>query len=209
MAVAVNINDVLAGHVALEIECVDRVLLNAYVPALQMPGQVVRFLTAHRDQPIPSPALMGQIGNRFVGQVKAFAAANRIPLLRLGVPDRSRWDDRKLDHVRPYLDEAEREGRFGVVAIVSCQEFQHVYSARNRATKPGAVWFEFFTERRRVGAYYFYVHDREFGPGFVKLCTYFPYPARVWVNGHEWAKRQAERAGIEFAALFERVRGVR
>jgi hypothetical protein len=201
MAAAVNINDVLAGHIALEIECVDRMLLNAYVPGLQMPGQVVRFLTGHRGHPIPSPALLGQIGNRFVGQVKAFAAANGIPLLRLGVPDRSRWDDRKLDHVRPYLEAAERDGRFGVVAIVACQEFAHVYSARNRATKPGAVSFEFFIERRRVGAYYFYLHDREFGPAFIKICTYFPYPARVWVNGHEWSKRQAQRAGLAFEAL--------
>jgi hypothetical protein len=201
MASVANINDVLAGHVALEVECVDRLYLNAYVPGLQVPGQVVRFLTGHRGFPIPSPAVMGQLGNRFVAEVKAFAAANRIPLLRLGTPDRTRWDDRKLDHVRPYLDQAERDDRFGVVAIVSCQEFQWVYSARNRAPKPGVVWFEFFKERRRVGAYYFYFLDHEFGAGFVKICTYFPYPARVWVNGHEWAKRQAQRAGIEYTAL--------
>jgi hypothetical protein len=201
MASVANINDVIEGHVALEVQCVDRLLLNAYVPGLQVPGQVVRFLTGHRGHPLPSPALLGQIGNRFVRQVKAFAAANRVPLLRLGVPDRSRWDDRKLDHVRPYLQAAERDGRFGVVAIVSCQEFAHVFSARNRATRPGAVSFEFFIERRRVGAFYFYFHDREFGPGFVRICTYFPYPARVWVNGHEWSKRQAQRAGIEFQAL--------
>jgi hypothetical protein len=201
MASVANINDVIEGHVALEVECVDRMLLNAYVPGLQVPGQVVRFLTGHRGHPIPSPAVLGQIGNRFVSQVKAFARLNGIPVLRLGVPDRSRWDDRKLDHVRPYLEAAERDGRFGVVAIVSCQEFAHVFSARNRATKPGAVWFEFFKERRRVGAFYFYFHDREFGPGFIKICTYFPYPARVWVNGHEFSKRQARRVGIAFEAL--------
>ena len=34
-----NINDVLEGHVVLEIESVDRLLLNAYVAALQVPGQ--------------------------------------------------------------------------------------------------------------------------------------------------------------------------
>jgi len=38
---------------------------------------------------------------------------------------------------------------------------------------------------------HFYVLDPEFGPGFIKLCTYFPYPAKVWLNGHQWAKRQA------------------
>jgi hypothetical protein len=122
-------------------------------------------------------------------------------LLRLKTPDRTRWDDRKLDHVRPYLEAAERERRFGVVAIVACEEFQWVFSARNRSRTPGTVWFEFFRERRRVGAYYFYILDPDFGPGFIKLCTYFPYPARVWLNGHEWSKRQADHAGIEYRAL--------
>ena len=110
-------------------------------------------------------------------------------------------DDRKLDHVRPYLDAAEAEGRVGVVAIVAAQEFQWVFSAKNRSPKPGVVSFEFVKEERRVGMYYFYILDAEFGPGFIKICTYFPYPAKVWCNGHEWAKRQARRAGIAFTEL--------
>jgi hypothetical protein len=201
MASVANINDVLEGHVALEIECVDRLYLNAYVPILQVGGQVVRFLCGHLGHQIPSPALLGPIGNRFRREVKAFAAEREIPILQLRKPERSRWDDRKLDHVRQYLDAAEREGRFGVVAIVACQEFQWVLSGRNRATHPNAVSFDFFKEERRVGIYYFYILDPDFGPGFIKICTYAPWPAKVWLNGHEWAKRQATRAGLAFTAL--------
>ncbi len=122
-----NINDVLEGHVALEIECADRLYLNAYVPALQVGGQVVRFLCGHLQHPIASAALLQPIGNRFRREVKAFAAERRIPILELKKPDRSRSDDRKLDHVQPYLERAEREGRYGVVAIVACQEYQSVF----------------------------------------------------------------------------------
>jgi hypothetical protein len=43
MASVTNINEVLEGHVALEVECVDRLYLNAYVPLLQVGGQVVSF----------------------------------------------------------------------------------------------------------------------------------------------------------------------
>jgi hypothetical protein len=202
MADVANINDVLEGHVALEVECVDRLYLNAYVPGLQVGGQVVRFLCGHLGKPIASAALLAPIGNRFRGEVKAFAAERGVPILQLGKPDRSRWDDRKLDHVRPYLERAEREGRYGVVAIVACQEFQWVLSARNRQRKPGArPNFEFFKEDRRVGIYYFYILDPEFGPAFIKLCTYAPWPAKVWLNGHEWVKRQALRAGIGYTEL--------
>jgi hypothetical protein len=201
MASVANINDVLEGHVALEIECVDRLLLNAYVPGLQVPGQLVRFLCGHLGHPIPSPALLGRIGDRFRAETRRFVRARGIPVVRLGAPDRRRWDDRKLDHVRPHLERAEREGRFGVVALVVTEEFQRVWSARNRSRKPGVASLDFFWEKRRVGAYYFYILDPEFGPAFIKICTYGPWSAKVWVNGHEWAKRQALRAGLGFTEL--------
>jgi hypothetical protein len=196
-----NINEVLDGHVALEVECVDRLYLNAYVPNLQVGPQVNHFLERHLGNPIGSPALVEKIGNRFRREVKAFAAAHRVPILALKKPDRTRWDDRKLDHVRPYLERAERAGRCGVVAIVAAQEFQWVYSATKRTGASGGIYFVWAKQERRVGVYYFYVLDREFGPGFIKICTYFPYPAKVWVNGHEWAKRQARRARISFTEL--------
>ena len=201
MTSVTNINDVLDGHVGLDLDCIDRLYLNAYVPSLQVGGQVVTFLTEHLGFPIPSPALLEKIGNRFRCEVKAFAAEHEVPILQLKKPDRSRWDDRKLDHVRPHLEQAEAEGRFGVVAIVSAQEFQWVFSAKNRSPKPGMVSFDFVKEDRRVGMYYFYILDPEFGPGFIKICTYFPYPAKVWLNGHEWAKRQARHQGIAFGEL--------
>jgi hypothetical protein len=201
VASVVNINDVLDGHVSLQVDCVDRLYLNAYVPKLQVAGQVVTFLSDHLGFPVPSPSLMEKIGNRFRRDVKAFAVRRHIPILALKKPDRTRWDDRKLDHVRPYLEAAEAKGRPGVVAIVAAQEFQWVFTAKNRSTKPGVVSFDFVKEERRVGIYYFYIYDAEFGPGFIKVCTYFPYPAKVWLNGHEWAKRQARREGIAFTAL--------
>ena len=84
MASAANINDVLDGHVALEVQCVDRLYLNAYVPNLQVGGQVVRFITQHLGQPIPSAAVLGAIGNRFRNEVKRFADAHEIPILSSG-----------------------------------------------------------------------------------------------------------------------------
>ena len=43
--------------------------------------------------------------------------------------------------------------------------------------------------------------DADFGPFFLKFCSYFPYNAKLCLNGHEWAKRQAAKAGIGFTAL--------
>ena len=47
MAAVGNVNEILDGHVVLDLECLDRIYLNAYVPILQSSGQVVAFMTQH------------------------------------------------------------------------------------------------------------------------------------------------------------------
>ncbi len=191
----VTVNDVLGGHVVLDIECLDRVYLNAYVPILQSSGQVVAFMTQHLGMPIPSPALMEKISTRFRRSVESFAGANGIPWVRFG------RDDRKAEVMAPYLHKAAATGRSQVVAIGVAQEFQRVWAAYRRETSTAAPQFTFAKADRRVTCYYFYLWDDDFGPAFIKVCAYFPYPAKIWVNGHEWAKRQVTRAGIGYREL--------
>src|SRR5262249_17796229 len=52
-----------------------------------------------------------------------------------------------------------------------------------------------------VNHYYFYGVDEDFGPFFLKFCSYFPYNGRLYFNGHEYAKRQMSRNKIEYEAL--------
>ena len=52
-----------------------------------------------------------------------------------------------------------------------------------------------------VNQYYCYGLDLDFGPFFVKFSSYFPYGAKLCFNGHHWAQRQAQQAGIAFTAL--------
>ncbi len=191
----VTVNEVLGGHVVLDIECLDRVYLNAYVPILQSSGQVVAFMTQYLGMPIPSPALLEKISQRFRRSVESFAEANAIPWVRFGK------DDRKADVMAPYLKHAAAEGRPRVVAVGVAQEFQRVWTAYRRETSTAAPQFTFTKADRRVTCYYFYLWDADFGPAFIKVCAYFPYPAKIWVNGHEWAKRQATAAGIAFTEL--------
>src|SRR5437667_1139461 len=80
----VTVNDMLDGHVALDIECLDRIYLNAYVPILQTSAQVVAFLSGHLGFPFPSPALFRQLGVRFRRAVASFAEANGIAWVRFG-----------------------------------------------------------------------------------------------------------------------------
>src|SRR6186713_624764 len=83
MAATVTVNGVLDGQVALDLECLDRIYLNAYVPNLQVGGQVISFLTAHLGYAIPSPAIFDKIGTAFRRAVTRFAEQDHIPVVRL------------------------------------------------------------------------------------------------------------------------------
>jgi hypothetical protein len=181
MATPVTLGQVLDEHVALDLQCLDRIYLNAYVPNLQVGGQVVSFLTAHLGYPIPSPAIFDKIGTAFRRAVDRFAADEHIPVVRFGKTDR------KIEVMQRYLDRRAATGRPGVAAIGVTQEFAMVFNPTRRDTPNGSP--------------YFYLWDDEFGPAFIKICSYFRYPGKIWVNGHEWAKRQATHAGIGFTEL--------
>ncbi len=195
VVVVVNVNEVLDGHVGLDVQCLDRIYLNGYVPTLQVGGQVVTFLTKHLGYRIPSPAVLGKIGTAFRRSVNSFAEANRIPLIHFA------REDRKIEVMHRYLAPQERTGRSGVVAVGVAQEYQNVFASSEREGSNGIPCFGFHKADRRVTCFYFYLWDTDFGAGFIKVCAYFPYPIKVWVNGHEWAKRQAIQAGIGFTAL--------
>ena len=193
--VPVTVNDVLDGHVKLDLQCLDRLYLHGYLGRLQVSGQLVQFLK-HRGYPIPSAACLQQIGDSFRRRVASFAEANHIPVVPLKAADRN------IEIMQPYLDAAARSGRSQVAAIGVAQETQRVFITRKRDTDPSRCpQFSFDKKDRRVTVYYFYLHDASFGPAFIKVCTYCPWPVKIWVNGHEWAKQQARKLGLPFTEL--------
>src|SRR5664279_2196070 len=119
----ITVNDILAGHLSLDVACLDRIYLNGYLPTVQVPGQVVQFLQ-HRGFPIPSPAVVEKMGTGFRDAVKTFAEVNHIPVVRFGK------NDRKLSVMQPHLDRQAATGRAGVAAIGVAQEFGVPYRFR-------------------------------------------------------------------------------
>ena len=72
--------------------------------------------------------------------------------------------------------------------------------------RPGSSYAWLVRSTAFINYFYFYCVDADFGPFFIKFSTYFPYTAKLCINGNEWAKRQAAKAGIGFDAAGQRVR---
>jgi len=180
--------------VKLSVEGIDRMYLNVYVPWLQTEQGVVQFFRGHRGQPLPSAALMSPISRSFVAKLEGFVAQHEIPLVQF------RRGQRKDEVMAEYLRHFRHDE--GVVFVGKAQEKTPVFrTEKRRSPTTGRPYPWIVKSTAMVNHYYVYAVDRDFGPFFLKFCTYFPFNAKLCLNGHEYAKRQLAQKGIVFEAL--------
>ena len=192
--------EVLSGHVEFEIESIDRMYLNLYQPRLQTGAGIAAFFIGHRGNRFASSALMAPVTGRFVSDIRHFIDERGLDLVRF------RAGQRKDDVTQDFLRRAERDERGLIPEQVLyagvAQEKQRVFRTGKR-TNPvtGATYPWLAPSTGVVNQYYWYILDEDFGPVCFKFSTYFPYTGRVILNGNEYAKRQAAKAGIGFTPL--------
>ncbi|MGH3569961.1 MAG: hypothetical protein ACRDRH_28910 [Pseudonocardia sp.] len=193
MTVARTVADVLADHVVFEIECIDRMYLDVYVPGLQYAAGLVAYVHRQLDLPIASTAPLGKISDGFTTAIRRFARDHQVPWV-----DFARGE-RKDDIMHAHLAGFDRDE--GVLFIGRAQEKTGLFRTEKRRGADGRAYPWIVRATGVVNHFYVYAVDCDFGPFFLKFCSYFPYNARLCINGHEWAKRQAGKAGVGFTAL--------
>lgn len=130
-----NVETILRDHVTLQIECIDRLYLNGYLPRLQTEGCLVKFLLSDPAHPIPSPALLGQMTDRFVSAIKKFARDSRVPIVAFEKGQRKE-EVAKKRFTRFRADE-------GVVFIGVAQEKAGAFRSVQKKSRSGRPWFSF------------------------------------------------------------------
>ena len=65
MNVPRSVADVLSDHVVFEVECIDRMYCNVYVPGLQYAAGLVGYVHQQLGMPIASTAPLAKISDRF------------------------------------------------------------------------------------------------------------------------------------------------
>ena len=188
--------DVLSRHVVFELECIDRIYCNLYVPKLQRDLGVVGFIREHLGMPVASTAALQKKTGAFYEEVRKFAAGNGIPVVDFRPGQRK--DDVMREHLARFLAGG---GTEGVVFIGRAQEKNTVFRTEKRRAADGSSYPWIVRESRVVTQWYFYCYDSGAGPFFLKYCGYFPYNAKLCCNGNEYAKAMAARAGIGFTPL--------
>jgi hypothetical protein len=189
-----TVAEVLAKHVTLEVEGIDRMYLNVYVPQLQREVGVASFFRYHRGFQFVSSALMDPVSKAFIAAMDAFAKRERIPVVHFRKGQRK--DDIAAEHLARFNQQE------GVLFIGKAQEKTPVFRTERRRNETTGVTYPWLVRSTAmVNHFYVYCVDRDFGPFFLKFSTYFPYNAKLCLNGHEYAKRQLAQRGIGFEAL--------
>lgn len=184
-----SIPELLSGHVTLEVECLDRLYLNGYIGPLATSGGLVTFMREQLGKPIPSPVVLGQVSESFREAVKAQAAREQIPIYQFDHKERK---DEVANRIRQ-----QRGVRDGIVFIGVAQEKAQAFQGKKINGQ-----FQYSRDKTvYVNHYYFYIDDVDFGPLFIKVCSYAPWGTKLCVNGHEWAKRQLDKRKVAYEAL--------
>src|SRR5437867_7212158 len=194
MSLPRTVGEILRDHTTLEVESLDRMYLNVYVPGLQYESGVAAFFRAHRGQLFASSALMAPMSKAFVAAIEAFVAEHELPLISFEKGQRK--DAVMAQHLARF------PGDEGLLFVGKAQEKAAVCrTEKRRNPQTGQPYPWLVRSTAMVNHYYFYGVDRDFGPFFLKFCAYFPYNAKLCLNGHEYVKRQLAQRGIAYEAL--------
>ena len=197
MKVARSVAEVLSQHTTLALECIDRLYLNVYVPVLQRAAGAAYFFRKMRGAAVTSSVLMAPITQRFVNAIKGYAERNGIDIVSF------RRSERKDDRTQEYL--WKWSAGEGVLYIGKAQEKARVLrTERRHVPATGASYAWLVSSTAMVNHFYFYAVDDDFGPFFLKFCSYFPYNAKLCINGHEYLKRQLAKRGHRVRAARQR-----
>ncbi|MGH3264174.1 MAG: hypothetical protein ACRDNS_19510 [Trebonia sp.] len=139
--------------------------------------------------------MLGKIGRGYVERINDFIASNEIPTHHFVK------GEVKEQIAREHFQQAEAEGRFGVVMVGICQEKTSVWRGWRDGGPDGHPHFVYRRQSIFPNNYYWYIRDPDWGPGFIKTVGYAPFSVWVYLNGNEWAKQQAAQEGLQFKAL--------
>ena len=195
MNLSKSVAELQREHVVLELECIDRMYLNAYVPQLTTEGGVAGFVRGYLGNRFASTKAVAQMTEAFVESIMQFGLDQKIDLVRFKKGQRK-------DHVmQARLRAFKKKHQEGAVFIGVAQEKARVPRTVRKAFGNGGTipWINYSSAN--VNFYYFYCLDEDFGPFFIKFCSYFPYTAKLCINGHEYLKCQLGRRGIDYEAL--------
>lgn len=169
-------------------DCIDRIVINAYNPLLQQAGGFRHWWRQWQgsDEGLNTASLM-RLAGRFAKRVRAYAQAHQIPVIECD------QDERKHELAEEHLPQT--TSFQGVFLILVSRFSAPVWEVQSSST--GKV-VNLVRRYAFVKQYWFHIVDPEWGHLTIRISPHPPFGAQIFLNGHEYVARQAQRAGLDF-----------
>jgi hypothetical protein len=169
--------------------CFDRMICNGCLQQFQHSkrhGTIAWFLRTQRQAPRLNRAYLAKVSSDYHEWLTHYAQDKRLDVVEPPA------DVRREDWVEPYYQQLGQ--REGIAVILKVREPERIvvhFAKSNHLA----------VEQRYVNLYYFYLQDAQCGRMFLRLCPYFPFNIRLWLNGHNWLACRLQEEGIAFTKI--------
>src|SRR5512140_578664 len=171
-------------NISFHYRCFDRILINASIQTFHEPMRIVYFFQDFRQIDPVTRDVLRDIANQYKNWVTNRSLCWNAPILEDS-------EGRRDEFMEPYFTKAQPDQ---IVGIIKAREPASILASIGK--KNGPCHLEF--TRRWVDQFNFYINDSKFGRMFVRVCPYFPFPARVYLNQHYWLAKRMREEGIRF-----------
>lgn len=167
-------------------DCIDRIVLNAYIPKLQMPGGFRNWYRDFNgdDKDLTTNRLI-KFAGRFSRRIYAVAGKRHIPIIE------SKAQERKHEIAAAYIP---RDKNFtGLFLIIKSRASAYIWDVEE--FKNG---INLRKKQSFVNHYFFHIIDKQWGHVTIRMCSHPPFNCMFILNGHEFTERKLIKSGIAF-----------
>ena len=166
----------------------DRMIINGYIIPLQSPRLFLYYLIKNNIELKNFDKFAEEQTTLLCNNIDKYIKDNNVKLQYLKNASTNKDELARIEWEKDY-------NNTGLIAAFSAVEICRTMTvAGNKETKK----LEVVSKNTKCKHYYFYYNDKEFGWMFIKIQTWFPYNAQIYINGHEYLRKRLEKNNIAY-----------
>jgi hypothetical protein len=191
----INLPKTLAPHISFKYTSLDRVVLRGYIQGLYKEGSVINMLR-NLGFKKHSNAVLRILTDQLNSHIQKTAEKLDIKIHWWGNTEKKKYHS-KIDFIYDkYKKELSKKNKKSkVIGIIKAVENTRTFANKEITTKKGKKFTKMYSTNKFVSQYYIYIDDQELGLCYLKISSYIPFVSEFYFNGHNYLKKQFDKAG--------------
>ena len=191
----INLPKTLAPHISFKYTSFDRVVLRGYIQGLYKEGSVINMLR-NLGFKKHSNAVLRILTDQLNSHIQKTAEKLDVEVHWWSNTEKKKYHS-KIDFIYDkYKKELSKKNKKSkVIGIIKAVENTRTFANKEITTKKGKKFTKMYSTNKFVSQYYIYIDDQELGLCYLKISSYIPFVSEFYFNGHNYLKKQFDKAG--------------